>query len=46
MAWGGFCAKGKTSLFCFSNIMDANFYVGILEKCHPEIRGVLALPTR
>jgi len=41
MAWGGFCAKGKTSLFCFSNIMDANFYVGILEQRLPEIRGLL-----
>jgi hypothetical protein len=38
MAWG---AKGKTSIFCFSNIMDANFYVGILEQHLPEIRGLL-----
>src|SRR5438874_403084 len=28
-AWGGFCVKGKTSLFCFKQIMDANFYVKI-----------------
>jgi len=26
------------SLFCFSHIMDANFYVGILEQRLPEIR--------
>ena len=41
MAWGDFCAKGKTSLFCFSNIMEANFYIEILEQRLPEIRGLL-----
>ena len=38
---GGFCAKGKTSLFCFSHIMDANFYVTILEQHLAEIRELL-----
>ena len=31
-AWGGFSIKGKTSVFCFRNIMDAPFYVSILQK--------------
>ena len=29
-AWGCFCIKGKTNLFCFRQIMDANFYVDIV----------------
>ena len=29
-AWGGFCIEGKTSLYCFSEIMDAAIYVDIL----------------
>ena len=37
-AWGGFCAKGKTSLHCFTGIMDARFYTEILEGHLPEIR--------
>ncbi|CAG8810051.1 12044_t:CDS:2, partial [Dentiscutata erythropus] len=35
-AWGGFCVKGKTSLFCFRRIMDGKFYTEILEKHIPE----------
>lgn len=40
-AWGGFCVKGKTSLFCFTEIMNAEFYVGILRQHHSEIRRML-----
>ena len=40
-AWGGFCAVGKTSLFCFRRIMDAKFYVEILQKHIPEINRIL-----
>ena len=36
-AWGGFCVMGKTSLFCFRQIMNAEFYVEILENHIPEI---------
>ena len=36
-AWGGFCIRGKTSLFCFRNIMNANFYVDILQSHKQEI---------
>src|SRR6266498_1611818 len=32
MAWGGISQRGKTPLFCFTNIMDGPFYVGILEN--------------
>jgi len=32
MAWGGISERGKTSLFCFTNIMDGPFYVSILEN--------------
>ncbi|GET04955.1 transposable element Tcb1 transposase isoform X2 [Rhizophagus clarus] len=31
MAWGGISKKGKTPLFCFTNIMDGQFYVNILQ---------------
>jgi transposase len=31
MAWGGISEKGKTPLFCFTNIMDGPFYVSILQ---------------
>ena len=31
MAWGGISVKGKTPLFCFTNIMDGQFYVNILQ---------------
>lgn len=31
MAWGGISKKGKTPLFCFTNIMDGPFYVNILQ---------------
>ncbi len=40
-AWGGFCIKGKTSLFCFRRIMNAEFYVEILQNHIPEIDGML-----
>jgi len=40
-AWGGFCVKGKTSLFCFTEIMNAEFYVGILRQHYPEMRRML-----
>ena len=39
-AWGGFCVKGKTSLFCFRRIMDGKFYTEILEKHIPEVRSM------
>src|SRR6185369_3041392 len=35
------CAKGKTSLHCFTGIMDARFYTEILEGHLPEIRRML-----
>jgi hypothetical protein len=41
MAWGGFCTKGKTSLFCFSEIMDARLYVDIVRRHIPEISQML-----
>ena len=40
-AWGGFCVKGKTSLYCFSEIMNAEFYVNILRRHLPEIEDLL-----
>jgi transposase len=40
-AWGGFCVKGKTSLFCFRQIMDAKYYTEILEMRLPEVRSIL-----
>lgn len=40
-AWGGFCLAGKTSLFCFRQIMDAKFFVEILQKHIPEINQML-----
>jgi hypothetical protein len=39
-ARGGFCVKGKTSLFCFRCIMDGKFYTEILEKHIPEVRSM------
>jgi len=38
---GGFCIKGNTSLFCFKQIMDAKFYVEILNNHLPEMRKML-----
>ncbi|GBB92215.1 hypothetical protein RclHR1_19870001 [Rhizophagus clarus] len=32
MAWGGISKKGKTPLFCFTDIMDGPFYVNILQS--------------
>jgi len=40
-AWGGFYKNGKTSLFCFSQIMDAKFYVNILRDHIPEVKKIL-----
>src|SRR5437899_17749 len=40
-AWSGFSIKGKTSLFCFRNIMDAPLYVLILQKHIPEISEMM-----
>jgi hypothetical protein len=40
-AWGGFCVADKTSLFCFRRIMNAEFYVEILENHIPEIDALL-----
>jgi transposase len=40
-AWGGFCIEGKTSLYCFSEIMNAEFYVEILRRHLPEIEELL-----
>ena len=40
-AWGGFCVKGKTSLFCFKDIMDGKFYTKILERQFPEVHSML-----
>ena len=39
--WGGFCINGKSSLFCFSEIMDAKFYVNILREHTPEIEQLM-----
>jgi len=40
-AWGGFCIKGKTSLFCFRGIMDSKLYVEIVERHLPEVNRML-----
>ena len=40
-AWGGFCKKGKTSLFCFDTTMNGEFYVNILSIHLPEIKKML-----
>ena len=45
-AWGGFSIKGKTSLFCFRNIMDAPFYISILQKHIPEISEIMGSKWR
>ena len=45
-AWGGFCATGKTSLFCFQEIMTGPFYVEILQKHLPEIQQMLGCVWR
>lgn len=41
LAWGGFCIVGKTSLFCFRRIMNAEFYVEILRNHVPQIDEML-----
>jgi transposase len=45
-AWGGFSKKGKTDLFCFREIMTAEFYVGILKKNIEGIKGMLGKKFR
>jgi transposase len=40
-AWGGFCAKGKTSLFCFRDNMTGPLYVDIVRKHLPEANRML-----
>lgn len=39
--WGGFCAKGKSNLFCFQEIMTGSYYVEILQKNLPEVPRML-----
>jgi len=41
LAWGGFYIVGKTSLFCFCQIMNAEFYVEILRNHVPQIDEML-----
>lgn len=41
MAWGGFWAGGKSSLFCFKEVMNAEFYVRILDNHIPEVKEML-----
>ena len=38
---GGFCSKEQTSLFCFKEIMNAKFYINILQKHKQEIGELL-----
>ncbi|GBB92182.1 hypothetical protein RclHR1_01980007 [Rhizophagus clarus] len=40
-AWGRFYIMGKTSLFCFRRIMNAEFYVEILQNHVPQIDEML-----
>jgi transposase len=40
-AWGGFCKKGKTNLFCFSEIMNGEFFTNILSTHLHEINKML-----
>jgi len=40
-AWGGFWSGGKSSLFCFKETMNAEFYVGILREHIPEVKAML-----
>jgi len=41
-AWGGFCAVGKTNLYCFREIMTGEVYVDIIRKHIPQIRKMLS----
>lgn len=45
-AWGGFCKKGKTNLYCFSGIMTAEVYVSILEENIADIKAMLGKKFR
>jgi transposase len=40
-AWGGFCVRGKTSLYCFRENMTRAVYVEIVRDHLPEIRRML-----
>jgi transposase len=45
-AWGGFFIGGKSSLHCFREIMNAEFYVGILREHIPMIEKMLGTQWR
>jgi len=45
-AWGGFCKKGKTNLYCFRGIMTAEVYVNILEENVADIKAMLGKKFR
>jgi hypothetical protein len=45
-AWGGFSIQGKTSLYCFTEKMDARFYVNILENQLPHIEEMMGTDWR
>jgi transposase len=45
-AWGGFCLRGKTSLFCFQRIMDGPFYVEILQQHIRQVNRMLGRQWR
>ncbi|CAG8849708.1 27197_t:CDS:2, partial [Racocetra persica] len=36
--WGDFSVKGKSRLFCFTQIMNKKFYVEIVRKHLPEVK--------
>jgi transposase len=40
-AWGGFCAVGKTDLYCFREIMTGEVYVDIIGKHIPQVENML-----
>ena len=40
-AWGGFCTRGTTSLYCFRENMTGPVYVEIIRQHLPEIRRML-----
>jgi transposase len=40
-AWGGFYIKGKSTLHCFRETMNADVYIGILREHIPEVKAML-----
>jgi transposase len=46
LAWGGFCKKGKTDLFCFRETMTAEVYVDILEKNIADVKILMGKKWR